>query len=92
MRVSEVIVTIDGKGKTFKAAKDSGNPLRAVEEAREWLGEQHKDLAKRLDADRIEEEKAAALRREEQPTKQRGKAQTVKPEPVVIQASTGQEG
>jgi hypothetical protein len=95
MRVNEVIVTIDGKGKTFKSAKDSGNPLRAVEEAREWLGDQHKDLRRQLDADRVEEEKAQALLREQErdkPTKQRGKAQAVRPEPVVIETQTGQEG
>lgn len=90
MRVTEVIVTIDGKGRTFKAAKGSDNALRAIEEAREWLATEHKAMAARVAADQAAEASAEPLL--DKPTKQRGKARAVRPAPVAIHSSAGTEG
>lgn len=84
MRVRKVRVTIDGKSVEFVGAENAENPLRPLEEAREFLKTAHAEAARDLDAER----RARALT-EPTPidTRQRASRRVVKPEPVSVQGT-----
>jgi len=52
MKPVTVKITINGETETFSDAK-SENPLRALEQAREWLKAQHIPLASERDRERV---------------------------------------
>lgn len=81
MRVAKVTVTIDRVSRTFTPTKGAG-PLRAVEQAREFLKAEHVRLSRDVDTEAAKEAAASALRA---PTG--APPRTVTPDPVVASAS-----
>ena len=57
MKATSVTIKVGEKSQTFSDPK-SENPLRAMEQAREWLKEQHVALARERDKDRVAEHRA----------------------------------
>ena len=54
MKSVSVTVKIGSESQTF-SGDGSENPLRGVEQAREWMKEQHVSLARKRDKDRVDE-------------------------------------
>jgi len=57
MKAVNVTIKVGDQSQTFSDAK-SENPLRALEQAREWLKEQHVALARERDKDRVAEHRS----------------------------------